>query len=355
MRIRKWMWAILGVVSLAIRWGAYHYPEATDWVYSRSIFPVIRSVMDLTIVKFPFPAFYLFLLIILGFFGRYLFRLRKYRAWKGRLLYSARAVSNFVGAIVFFFLVLWGYNYQRVPFVHQLQLVTQPFAEAQLLEEIKETEEILSAARSEITTDSSALGERVPYEEVENLVREEIKRALSEFGFYHGGFPRTKEFYPAGMLRRLGIIGIYFPFTGESYLDPTLHPLEKPFTVAHEMAHSYGITDEGEANFLGWLVCSGSDAPLLRYAGHLQLFRYQLNDLYKVNPEKYLEVIQTIDRGIINDIAAIRENSRKIEAISSELSRKSNDLFLKSQGVRAGVKSYSQLPMLAYAWKQQYR
>lgn len=355
MWIRKWRWAILGIVSLTIRLGAHHFPEATEWVYSRSIFPVFRSVMDQTIVKLPFPTFYLFLLIILGFFGRYLFRLRKYRAWKGRLVYSARAVSNFVGAIVFFFLVLWGYNYQRIPFIHQLHLDPQSFEEEQLLQEIKVTEGILSAARSAITEDSTALGELIPYGELENLVREEIKRTLNELGFYHGGFPRTKEFYPEGMLRRLGIVGIYFPFTGESYLDPTLHPLEKPFTVAHEMAHSYGITDEGEANFLGWLVCSGSDALLLRYAGHLQLFRYQLNDLYKVNPEKYREVVQTIDRGIINDIASIRENSRKIEAISSELSRKSNDLFLKSQGVTAGVRSYSQLPMLAYAWRQQHR
>ena len=352
---RKWTWAILGVVALIVRLGAYFFPEFTEKIYSRSIFPILRTIMDQTLARLPFPVFYLFLAVILWFLARYFIQIGKCEGWKGRLLYSARAISNFAGAIVFFFLVLWGYNYQRVPFIHQLELDPQPFEEGQLLQEINVTEEILSTARSAITGDSTALGELIPYGELENLVREEIKRTLSELGFYHGGFPRTKEFYPEGMLRRLGILGIYFPFTGESYLDPTLHPLEKPFTVAHEMAHSYGITDEGEANFLGWLVCSGSDAPLLRYAGNLQLFRYQLNDLYKVNPEKYREVVQTIERGIVNDIASIRENSRKIEAISSELSRKSNDLFLKSQGVTAGVRSYSQLPMLAYAWRQQHR
>jgi hypothetical protein len=34
------------------------------------------------------------------------------------------------------------------------------------------------------------------------------------------------------------------------------------------------------------------------------------------------------------------------------MSRKSNDLFLKSQGVKAGIKSYQQLPMLASAWRK---
>src|SRR5690606_4123051 len=126
-RIRKWTWAILGIVSLIIRLGAHHFPEATESIYSRSIFPVLRTVMDLTIVRLPFPTFYLSLVIILYFFGRYLFRLQKYGEWKEKLWYSTRVLSNFAGAIVFFFLVLWGYNYQRIPFIHQLLLDPQSF------------------------------------------------------------------------------------------------------------------------------------------------------------------------------------------------------------------------------------
>jgi hypothetical protein len=37
------------------------------------------------------------------------------------------------------------------------------------------------------------------------------------------------------------------------------------------------------------------------------------------------------------------------------LSRKSNDIFLKTQGVKAGVMSYQQLPMLAYAWRKRLK
>jgi hypothetical protein len=153
-------------------------------------------------------------------------------------------------------------------------------------------------------------------------------------------------------MRKMGILGIYFPFTGESYIDPSLHPLEQPFTVAHEMAHSYGVTDEGEANFIAWVICTNSDDPLLRYSGHLRLFQYQLRDFYRMAPEEYKEWVKNLAFGIKNDLNAIREASDRVKPLSMELSRKSNDIFLKSQGVKAGVNSYQQLPMLAFSWRR---
>ena len=57
-------------------------------------------------------------------------------------------------------------------------------------------------------------------------------------------------------------------------------------------------------------------------------------------------------RRIIQDLIAIRESTEAYPPIWLELSRKSNDLFLKSQGVKSGIKSYQQLPMLAAAWRQ---
>jgi hypothetical protein len=69
-------------------------------------------------------------------------------------------------------------------------------------------------------------------------------------------------------------------------------------------------------------------------------------------PEGYSEWIQALPAGLKNDLIAIREASKVHRPFSLELSRKSNDIFLKSQGVKAGINSYQQLPMLAYAWRQ---
>ena len=182
-------------------------------------------------------------------------------------------------------------------------------------------------------------------------VRSDMKAFLKEWNHSWKGSPVVKQFRPEGTLRKLGIFGIYFPFTGEGYLDPSLHPLEKSFTMAHELAHGFGITNEGEANFMAWLICSESEQSFIRYAATLKLFRYQLNDLYRMDEEGYLLLVKNIPEIIKRDIREIQESNKAIRPYSVELSRKSNDLYLKTQGVKEGVKSYAQLPMLVHAWK----
>jgi hypothetical protein len=112
------------------------------------------------------------------------------------------------------------------------------------------------------------------------------------------------------------------------------------------------VTDEGEANFIAWVICTRSEEPILRYAAHLLLLRYQLRDYHGMDPDGALCWMENLPRGIIQDLISIRESAEAYPPIWLALSRKSNDLFLKSQGVKAGIKSYQQLPMLASAWRQ---
>ena len=350
---KSWTWAILGLISLLLRWVASLVPETTEIIYSRSVFPYIRQLLDMTVARFSFPTFYLFLAGVFLVLILFIFRLIEKKGWKSKSIYSIRSLGNFLGIMVVFFHFLWGFNYQRIPIIQQLSLLPMPLSQEQLYQEIQHTQNTLNAIRSQITKDTAAIEETIPYAELERVVRKEIKAGLPLLGLNNIGQPRTKEFLPSGFLRRMGILGIYFPFTGESYIDPTLHELEKPFTVAHEMTHSFGITNEGEANFVSWVICTRSENPLLQYAANFQLLRYQLNDLYRIKREYYWQVFDSMAPGLRNDLVSIIQNSQEIKPISQAISRRSNDLFLKSQGVEAGVKSYAQLPMLAYTWKKQ--
>lgn len=348
---KKWTWTILGALALVFRGFAYKFPESTELVYAKTIFPYFRSLMDLTISRLPFSTVYLFFLGLLFGIGIFIGHLRKKDGWKDISFYAVRSLANFLGMFIFFFLVLWGFNYQRVPVVQKLGLQPKPLKQEELFQEIVLTEKLLSSIRRSITNDTTALEATLPYSALEDMVRTAVKKNLKQFGLVNTGHPRTKEFYPEGFLRKLGVLGIYFPFTGESYIDPTLHHLDKPFTVAHEMAHSYGITNEGEANFFSWVICSNSEHTLLQYVGQLKLLRYQLNDLRESDRKLHREFIASLDAGVKNDLLSIRENLEKIRPISRELSRRSNDLFLKTQGVEKGVDSYAQLTTLAYAWR----
>jgi hypothetical protein len=347
-----WTWAFLGLLALAVRFLAGQYPEATDQFYSRTFFPVIRNGIDLSLGKLPFPTVYVFICLVLalswGSFRRF-FRLV---GWRQRARYVLQASANGLSALVFFFLLLWGFNYQRTPIFQQLNLQPKPLDVQQLVAELDLTLQSASLDRGRISQDTTALTEVMAYLPLEDLVRRTMQANLEVLDLNFTGHPRTKQFPPEGFMRRMGILGIYFPFTGESYLDPSLHALEKPFTIAHEMAHSYGVTDEGEANFIAWVICTRSEEPILRYAAHLLLLRYQLRDYHGMDPDGALCWIENLPRGIIQDLISIRESAEAYPPIWLALSRKSNDLFLKSQGVKAGIKSYQQLPMLAFAWRQ---
>lgn len=352
MKKTNWTWAFLGLLALAVRFLAGLYPEATDQIYSRTFFPLIRNGIDLSLGKLPFPTVYVFIVLVLvlswGSFRRF-FRLV---GWRQRARYALQASANGLGGLIFFFLLLWGLNYQRTPIFQQLILKHNPLDVQELTAELDRTLQLASLDRGRISQDTTALTEVMAYLHLEDLVRCTMQANLEVLGLDFAGRPRTKQFPPEGFMRRMGILGIYFPFTGESYLDPSLHALEKPFTIAHEMAHSYGVTDEGEANFIAWVICTRSEEPILRYAAHLLLLRYQLRDYHGMDPDGALCWIENLPRGIIRDLISIRESAEAYPPLWLEMSRKSNDLFLKSQGVKAGIKSYQQLPMLAAAWRK---
>ncbi|WP_144605398.1 DUF3810 domain-containing protein [Algoriphagus algorifonticola] len=352
---RDWSWTILGLMALGLRWLAIRYPEATDEIYSRTFFPGIRNVIDMTLGHLPFPSVYLFILSIVILIGIFVRNFYKTKGWKGRSILSIRSLLNSLGAIVFFFLVLWGFNYQRTPIFKQLSLTPKSLNLEQIKSEVQITQRLVTQYRGQISTDTAAIGEIIAYPELEKLVRENMSENLDLLGLNFTGRPRTKLFPPPGFMRKMGILGIYFPFTGESYIDPTLHPLERPFTVAHEMAHSYGVTDEGEANFIAWVICTNSNDPLLRYSGQLRLLLYQIRDYYRMAPDQYKEWLKTLDVSVRNDIRSIQAENAKYQPISLEISRKTNDIFLKSQGVKAGINSYQQLPMLAFAWRERMK
>ncbi|WP_178371531.1 DUF3810 domain-containing protein [Cyclobacterium lianum] len=348
----RWLGATLGLFALFVRLVCQKFPSFTEKWYAKGFYPLIRGILDYTINLLPFPAVYLIIAALLGW--GYLFLKGLFRSNCGfaqKLKTLLRSVLNFSGWLIFFFLFLWGLNYYRIPLYQQLSLQAKPIGQRVLLAEMQDTQKKLLQIRNRIQPDSLALVRSSKFFVRKETLRKEMKQLLSGLGYSWRGRPTVKQLYPAGTMRKMGIFGIYLPFSGEGYLDPSLHPVEKSFTLAHELAHGFGVTDEGEANFVAWLVCSESKDSFLNYVGELKLFRYQLRDLQKMDAEAYKAFVGAMHPSIKADILDIQRSNLEIRPYFLELSRKSNDLYLKSQGVRAGVASYAQLPMLVFAWK----
>ena len=353
--LSQWKWVILGIFSLGVRWLAAYTPQSVESIYSRGVFPIIRWVFDISLAFSPIPLIYLFYAIIFYFIIKTIaFQFKKSIPLSIRLKKNAFSVLSFTGFMVFWFLFLWGYNYARVPFQKQMNIEVSQLDSTSLEKElIKAAQEAIDSRTQLNTKESIPLLPHPVRSDIkpdfEDKIREDISKMLQNKGFIAGGNLRGRGLTPDGILFRFGISGIYMPYVGESNIDGGMHPLEKPFTMAHEMAHGYGWTDEATANFVAYLTCIGSDDAYTKYSGYLMYFRYVASNYRRINTEGYKKFRETLPAEMINDLKAI---NARIEQFPTWFETDGlNNIFLKSQGVKEGTASYSRVVTLVYSWR----
>ncbi|MCB9297786.1 MAG: DUF3810 domain-containing protein [Lewinellaceae bacterium] len=354
----KLAWIALGLGALALRFALSGHPEIIERYYSRLLFPALRWLIDYLLAWFPLPLIYLFLLGLVYFLGRGLGRWwrRKYRNLWLKALDGVLGTGAFLGGGVFLFLALWGFNYGRLPIENQLGLELKPLTFSELKEEFAHETETIKRLRNEIPdiTREPVSEEMLP-RGLEKKLRAELEGWLAQHGFSTAGRVRGRYVLPKGIFLRFSSSGLYFPFTGEGHIDAGLHPLQKPYVMAHELAHGYGFGDEGTCNFLGYLACIGSDDPVIAYIGHLNYWRTLAADYLQYEPEKYREFRESLPLGIQSDLDAINEVLRRYPDIMPRFRYYAYDAYLKSQGIHEGIKNYDRVTMLARAWRLSQR
>ncbi len=80
-----------------------------------------------------------------------------------------------------------------------------------------------------------------------------VETYLHSNGWLTNGNVKCVETGGNGLLRKLGASGIYIPYTGQGHCDATYTDHVKLMIKAHETAHGYGITDEGEADYVAFM------------------------------------------------------------------------------------------------------
>ena len=164
-----------------------------------------------------------------------------------------------------------------------------------------------------------------------------------------GDFAPPKPVYASGVLTRLGISGIYIPFTAEPNYNADIPDFQLPFSIAHEMAHQRGIARESEANFVAYVVCVNSGDPFVRYAGYRNGLGV-LSELYRADPEKAKELGRQLGAGYREDSRRAAAFWAKASGAAGALSHKVNDLYLRANRVKAGVADYSNSTTLIIAY-----
>lgn len=348
----------LGLMTVGLKMVSGRYPEFVEEVYSRGIFVLVRNLLDHSFGLLPFSAVYPLVLALLIWMTwklyRSLFGVKKDRttplAGLGRFLLRASAIC---GLLVFLLYFLWGFNYDRLPVEVSLGLNLQPLDEPAIRREAALAAAGLVKAREEIPdAGRAALANSMLPEDLEGVLRDGFARVLGRFGYPAPGRVRLRFFRPGGLLMRLDIAGFYFPFTGETVLPKELTPEGIPFAAAHEMAHAYGFAEEGTANFLALLVCLDSPNPVVRYSGRMGCFRYIAPELRRVSQAEYKNLLASLSPGVLADMRQSYENWLKYKSWLSDFGRSVNHLYLKTQGIKEGIKSYNRMLLLYAAYRK---
>lgn len=311
-------------------------PSLVESIYSRGLYPHVQHLLTPVSNRAPFAIFDA--LVIAGVLAVVTMLVRAARA--ARRMRHLRPIGHTLGrlvaagAVVYLaFLILWGFNYRRVPIEARLVTgVSQPGAAAVKVLSLRAASEVNTLHAPAHAGGWDEPGWR------DMALRDAFARTQGLLGLQSRAVPgRLKWTIFGPYFRWTGVDGMVDPFALEVLANPDLLPWERPFVAAHEWAHLAGFADESEANFVGWLTCVRGDAGA-RYSGWMFLLWETSADL---DPAVRAAVLDTLGRGPREDMTAIAERLRRGQVPMLRLaSWRVYDEYLKANRVDTGVRSY---------------
>src|SRR5256714_816777 len=326
-------------------------PRLVERYYSRGLFPFVARALSFS--KFASFSLAEFLLALM------LAALAAWLAWLAQRLYVRRAEARAVllsalsallwaaGLTFALFMFVFGLNYQRQPLAESFQLEQRDPTATEIVSISLDVVEGINRNYEESGAGVvDARGSRMP------LTMDELYAVLESAyedepllrGASGAGVP-PKPVYFSGLMSRLGMSGVYSPFTGEPNYNSLQTDCDLPFSVAHEMAHQRGFAREDEANFIAFLVCTKASNPYVRYSGYLGALRV-LGVLFRVAPQSYREVVNALGEGARADLRARAQFWARYSGRLSQLGQGVNHVYLKVNGVKSGVRNYNEASAL---------
>lgn len=322
---------LAGLLLLAFCLACRFVTPVADF-YAVHLYPSISAGLSLVSSIFPFS---LEELTVLGFVAALIATIVKaVKRKEGFLKWLGKAAVLVLWLYVWFYMG-WGSNYYRTG-LYQRNGIQRVSYEQETFQRF------LGDFTRELNQAAEAAGEcdRAAFED-------EVKAFYSEKVTDYGYTPlRRWQHVKTPLLNRLFsavvVQGYMGPFFCESQVNRALLPYEYPFTVAHELGHLAGVTSEAEANYWGFACCRASADAAVRYSGYLSVLPYVLSNAYSLLPEEEYDAwTATLCEKARADYVHSREywRDQKVDWIEKAQNGFYN-LYLKSNGVSAGVKDY---------------
>ena len=326
-------WAALPIWLALLTFTLTHvfssYPEFTESVYSQTLFPIFASILTFFNRWVPFSLDDLFYVLLAVFLLALviLVLIRKIRL--GRFVLT---IFQTVALCYVMFYWFWGFNYYRVGINERLSIAKSQNDTAQF---VKVMETLIQQTNNSYCTYDS-----ITYSAINYMVEASYKKNAPFLKLkYPQGYRRPKAISLSPFFAKASIAGYYGPFFSEVHLNDSLLMIEYPQILAHEFAHQFGVTGEGEANFYSWLVCANSTSDHLRYSANISMLTYFLSQSRFMH--KNDKLIKQIDKPVIDDIRKMQDHWDRLRNKDiDKVAGKVNDAYLKTNKLEKGVKDY---------------
>lgn len=318
------------------------FPSLTERLYARSLYPYIIGTITFFSRPFGFSIGEALTCLLLAIILARVVRLGillylKPTARLKRVATSVRFALWCVAAFLWAFMLFFGINYQR-PLLFDLVGFERREATATELETI--SNEVIRRV-NESYEEAHDGGRVAPGRAQIARLLEESYGSIPELSVLpRGRFAPPKPVYFSDVMTRLGISGVYFPFTAEPNFNADVPDFLLPFTMAHEMAHQRGVARESEANFVAFLVCVNSRDPFVRYSG----YRHGLgvvSELFRLEPDRARELVRQLGPGYREDSRRAALFWAKAGGIGGALGTRINDIYLRANRVKSGTADYA--------------
>ncbi|MDR1605377.1 MAG: DUF3810 domain-containing protein [Gracilibacteraceae bacterium] len=255
------------------------------------------------------------------------------------------------GLLCLLFTLTAGINYNREPFADRYGLPVRAPAAGELRALYGE---LVAEAAAAAALGGAEAAE--PNRSAANEWRKEARRAMSRLSRRYAlisSYPPPKPVFFSPTMSRLGISGIFSPFTLEANYNSDMPAFQIPSALCHELAHLAGYMREEEANFIAYLACRESFSPAFRYSGALFALGYVLDALRAVSSaQEYAALLAELPPAAAEDFRLAGEYWRQYAGRAAELQTELNDAYLRANAQSAGVESYGLVVDLLLAYRR---
>ena len=326
-----------------------NYPYVIENYYSKGINKFLIKILSKVTGVFPFSlAEFLVGILSITLIILIIKLLRNFN--KKELPNSILNITSYLSLLYFLFMVMWGFNYYRLPLSNIINLPVEKSSKEDLYNLCLSLVERANALREELDEDSNGvmklqLSSKEVFKEgkisYENL-SENIKELDGEYGLAKGIILSKPMTYT-------GITGIYMPYTGEANVNVNITDMMLPSTVLHEMAHQRGFAREDEANYIAYVGGVNHPRKEFQYSGIMLGLIHSVNALGDKDMEAYKNIKSKYSQKVGRDLNYQSEFWSKYEGSVEEYASKVNSNYLKSNGQGDGVESYGRMVDLLMA------